>query len=153
MPITNVAPGDSLKASKINEIISFACPAFSAGSIVVWDYAPTTNTVSTSMVKVRELQVGVAGTVRVLTKLEAYTGYTSYLQVYKNGAAVGTLRSYTGSGGLPSAEFADDVTVTHGDLIQVYMRTGSTSNIATLTYTRLGVSSYPVFQPYVRNLL
>ena len=87
---------------------------------------PLKSTTSTSLVKVKEMRVNVgkgSGTITFYWKLSvSFEGSgTAYSRLYKNGAAEGTEKSTTYV--YPSAQsFSEAVTVSAGDLIQIYAR-------------------------------
>lgn len=108
--------------------------AFSSNFSVVCLYldAVQVNTTSGSPTKVHEIQFPSAMatmTFTVGTRLVNANGgtYTSYCQIYKNGSAVGTLHSVTST---TAANFTDSVSVSAGDLLQVYAYSSNGSSNA-----------------------
>lgn len=81
---------------------------------------------SVSPVKVREYRIGRAGVYRVHMKNYSSSPAWAYSQIYKNGSAIGVLRtSVNNTGGIGSWE--EDFTFAAGDLVQIYVWTGSSS--------------------------
>lgn len=94
----------------------------------------TQNTPSGSATKVHEIQfpTGMATTTFTIgTRLVNGNGgtYTSYCQIYKNGTAVGTLHSVTTTS---PTNFIDSISVSAGDLIQVYIYSSNGTSTASL---------------------
>lgn len=90
---------------------------------------------SAAYTKAREVQVPYGGTFNVQFDLaEDYQGGAgagaAYAQIYVNGTAVGTERTVDGAD-LAYSTFNEDITVSAGDLIQIYLK--STSTDATVT--------------------
>lgn len=67
-------------------------------------------------VKVLEIKSPVTGTVRAKYSVSNGYNYQSYIRVYINGTAVGTEHPFTSS-----TYFHDDISVSMGDLVQLYM--------------------------------
>ena len=75
-------------------------------------------TTSTSATKVKEAYIGREGTYRIKFDLQGTNGY-GYGQIYKNGVAVGTLQSKSGSG---FTEKIEDISGwEQGNLCQLYI--------------------------------
>jgi hypothetical protein len=71
--------------------------------------------------KVIEWQISLSGTVNTYFGLRSSSApYTAEGQIYVNGSAVGTLRSTTST---TAVYYSEDITVSEGDLVQIYLRT------------------------------
>jgi hypothetical protein len=77
-------------------------------------------TTSSSYVKLKEINVGASGTATVSFKIRSTSDYRSYGRIYKNGSAVGTEREYLGGGS--GTTFSENIAMSAGDLIQLYVR-------------------------------
>jgi len=90
-----------------------------------------------SYVKIKEIQVGIAGTFRVSFDMKNFQGTQySYGQIYKNGGAVGTERF----GSLSSyVTYSEDLTFAIGDLVQLYVKSTHPTS-AYFQNFRLGVT-------------
>ena len=99
----------------------------SAGDNIIAFWDVQTYTSSTSFTKKREIQINMGGFVRVSFTLRQTGGYTGSAQIYKNGVAVGTLRTRTVNSNL---EFTEDFAVNVGDKIALYMKSSSSSGEA-----------------------
>jgi len=100
-----------------------AAPADATAGDVIEAWAPTARSgTNTSMVRVKEIHVSRSGTYRIKFDLRSLApGVTVYGRVYRNGAAVGTLRSTTSS---TFVTFSQDIAGwSPGDLCQLYART------------------------------
>jgi len=86
-------------------------------------------------------QIMASGTVNVVFNLYGAGGATAYARIYVNNIAVGTLRSTTST--TPVA-FSETISVTAGDLIQLYGYSSSASFNASVNYFALKIAS-----PYV----
>jgi len=96
--------------------------------------APTNrSSTATSATKIKEIKVFLSGTFEVAFTLWSTGGATVYGQVYRNGVAIGTLRSTTST---TSVEFTEDISGWEiGDLCQLYIyaSAGETVNTGYLT--------------------
>ena len=83
---------------------------------------------TTSYAKVIEARMLVSGTFRTHLMLRSPSGLgTSYARIYKNGVAVGTARSNSGTWW---GTYTEDIAFSVGDLIQVYSYNASSQNTA-----------------------
>jgi hypothetical protein len=104
---------------------------FDAGDVLLVrsDAAVGLNWTTPTLVK--EAQIGKPGTLRIsFTLYSAYTGSYVYGQIYRNGTAVGTLRSVVG---VDEKTFTEDISGWNiGDRVQLYAwsQVASTSNTA-----------------------
>jgi hypothetical protein len=95
-------------------------------------------TSSTTDAKVREISISLAGTVRVSMRLKSNNSLgVAYGRIYKNGVAVGTQRSVSGT---TPTTFTEDIAVSVGDLIQVYCRSNNASYLAMQDLLSLGAN-------------
>ena len=90
--------------------------------------------VSNSWVKHKEIQMGRSGTVSVAFTFSVSNNYVNQARLYKNGTAVGTLRSHSVVG--TPITYTENIKITAGDKLQVYCYT---PNAATLYISRLQV--------------
>lgn len=105
-------------------------PTSAAGDSVLYDNVKTAGpSTSISYVKIKETQIStlnlITGTVR--TKFGMVSGYSGnyvYGQIWKNGVPVGVEHSLNST---TMAYFTDDISVSEGDLIQLYVHTSSSS--------------------------
>lgn len=108
-----------------------AMALYLAGTIVEAN-APTDVTgggASPTYVKIKEFSPLLrSGTVTVYFAMAAVSG-TAYGKIYKNGAAAGTERSI-GSGG---SSWSEDISVSAGDVLQIYGHAGDGANKTTIT--------------------
>jgi len=72
---------------------------------------------STASKKIREVKIGRAGTYRVRFYITGQTGNITSGQIYKNGVAHGTARSFNASA---TNEYSEDLVFSANDLIQLY---------------------------------
>lgn len=108
-----------------------------AGS-VLFAQAPTSRaTTSTSYTKVKEISVGISGTVSVYFAMQS-SSLPLYARIYKNGSAVGTER-YLDDG---SSNYTENVSVVAGDLVQLYIKAAS-SNGGTISNFKILVAKAP----------
>lgn len=96
-------------------------PSLTAGNYVAAIDPETRSTTSTSYVKLSEIKIGAKenGSIRVSFSLKTNgVSGTAYGRVYKNGIAIGTVRSSTT---IAYTEFSQDFSgIIAGDLIQIY---------------------------------
>ena len=95
---------------------------YAAGDIIIHDFGPLIQLFdATSYTKINRGEVFIprAGVIRVTFTLCNHSGNTNaYARVYRNGLAVGTIRSTT-----TTATFTEDISGwTSGDLLQIYAR-------------------------------
>lgn len=110
---------------------------------VLWHSNDTyTQTTATSMKKVKETSItNMGGRIRVKFDLATnLVGNTAYGQIYKNGIAVGTLRSTTSSS---FTTYSEDITIAVGDLLQIYAHTSNGGQPVNVKNFRL----YSTFAP------
>lgn len=130
-------------------------PVITAGNIFVYGRVDGNQTTSSSYTNCWTVQVGAGGTYRVRFYLWMYKdqNYTQFVygRIYKNNVAVGTERSFSygvyGNSGT-SGEFTEDIAVSAGDLLQIYVRSSDGSATGQPTGIALTVGSAPVAQPY-----
>lgn len=93
---------------------------------------------TTGYVKVVSARCLVSGTVRVWSRIRSSdSGTTAYGKVYVNGAAVGAEHSTTS---LSFVDYTDDITVTAGDIIQLYGKTSNVAYAASINGIAVGVA-------------
>lgn len=96
---------------------------------------------NSSFIKVKEIISNFdAGTVRLKFEIKIISNNTVYAQIYKNGVAVGTLRSSTSN--LYTA-FSEDIVFSKGDLIQLYARTFTASSSVQVRNFQISVAKNP----------
>lgn len=115
-----------------------------AGNNIVARYNASQSGNETVMTKKAEYQINYAGSIRVSFTLRPnVTAATSVeARVYKNGVAIGTLRSVTASTTFDE-DFAGIVT---GDLIQIYCRTTDSGNYYYLDTSYIKITEAPVIR-------
>ena len=75
---------------------------------------------SATYYKCKETSIsGIGGAVRVKFTLSYVSGYEATARIYKNGVAVGMIRTVN-TGTYIDTVFAEDITIVSGDLIQIY---------------------------------
>ncbi|HUW45692.1 MAG TPA: hypothetical protein VMW50_07845 [Dehalococcoidia bacterium] len=80
--------------------------------------------------KIKEIKASVSGTLRIVFSLCVPTG-TGYGKIYKNGSAVGTERTLSGSTTDIYSKFTEDIAVARGDLIQLYIKNSGSNRMYT----------------------
>lgn len=93
-------------------------PTFAAGDVVVAAADTQQSTQETTYEKLKEIQIGSGGIVRVSFGLWAGSG-TAYGRVYKNGVAHGIERSTSATS---EQTYTEDLEFVAGDLVQIYGR-------------------------------
>ncbi|HQP29943.1 MAG TPA: hypothetical protein PLB81_01335 [Deltaproteobacteria bacterium] len=108
---------------------------YSAGDYVIAASYQGRSTSSTSYVKLKEIQLDRAGTLRIYFEL---LGVQSTARIYRNGSAVGTERSGPGA-------FTEDISGwSAGDLVQLYAKTSNSSYPTTVSNFRIKASHLPM---------
>jgi hypothetical protein len=105
-----------------------------------YQFVNSGTTEATAATKIIEARCLVGGTLRThMTVTTSHASRTAYAQIYKNGVAVGSLRSTTSTAG---EVFTEDIAFSLGDLIQVYgyVNNAVDSPICTV-FLRLGAAS------------
>ena len=74
---------------------------------------------SSSYEVVKQIMVRYPGIIRVKFDIKAHSGFTMFGIIYKNGIAIGTERSTTGTS---YTTFSEDIRVTIGDYIELYTK-------------------------------
>lgn len=123
---------------------------YTAGSSVIALGANIDNGVTTSMVKVKEIYVPFGGVVTTRFGLYRYASAYSivYGQIYINGVAAGTIRSTDAA---QVSYFTENITVSAGDLVQVYTRTSTINDGAKSYVNLLSIAVGDSIYPYVTN--
>ena len=104
-------------------------------------------TASTSMVESRNIRFFQSGTFRFSFRLKTNTGAaTASAQIYKNGAAAGTLRSTTSIAGVV---YTEDLAISAGDTVQIFYKCSSASDTAAVRESKVGTAGSPLFSPFV----
>lgn len=99
----------------VGEVASLT--TYTAGDYLLYSNDTERITTSTTYIKLKEIKVRWSGTYRI--KFDLYnTGGTGNAQLYKNGAAIGTERTATGT----ETTYSEDIALVVGDLIQVYVK-------------------------------
>lgn len=94
-----------------------------------------------AFVKVKEILSNFeSGTVRIKFSLRASSGNTAYGQIYKNGVAVGALRSNNTT---TEVFYAEDIAMNKGDLIQLYLRGFSSGSNVHVRNFEIAVATNP----------
>ena len=109
-----------------------------AGTNVIFGSAPTARTTkSTSYTKVKEIQIRRTGSIRVSFDLNCAvaTTYYSYGRVYINNSPVGTERSKYND--TTPTTYTEDLSVSYGDLVQIYVRSSSAGGGAVVSSFRI----------------
>lgn len=108
---------------------------------------------TTSYSELESFTVYKAGTYRVKLFLRAFTAHTTYARIYRNGTAVGTARSVSGTG--TTADYSEDIAFSVGDTIEIWGRTSTTGyGIGAVAASICAASAYhssvldPVFDFY-----
>lgn len=86
-----------------------------------------------SYTKTWEVQIFAVGTIRVKFQLTPTAG-TNYGRIYVNGIAIGTERSGSGT-------WTEDITITNGDLLQIYCKSAGASG-SYLDFVKLGINNF-----------
>ena len=95
--------------------------SFTAGTKLEALAASEVGFVSTTYIKKKEISVGTGGTITVSFRLKT-DGIGVYGQIYVNGVAVGTVRTTTSTA---YVTYTQNITVAAGDLVQLYVKGGS----------------------------
>ncbi|MFA5316207.1 MAG: hypothetical protein WC369_02145 [Dehalococcoidales bacterium] len=111
---------------------------FAPGDILEQISAAEVSTVSTSPVQFKEISVAKSGSVRVKFSMHGVGSYHAYGRIYKNGTAVGTLQDTDSTS---YVEFSEDISVSAGDLIQLYLNAESGSFAAKAKDFKITVSA------------
>jgi hypothetical protein len=128
--------------------ITIGAPTVSAGDNYYLGEQVTGSTTNSNPVRVLATKVLVSGTVRVQWVLQSGLpgSFTAFGRVYKNGVATGTLRSTSSI----AAVFTDDVTVTAGDNIEIYIYTNAGVDYPAVAQgINIGTSVYTTFAPHL----
>ena len=114
---------------------------YAAGNYMVCRATATQTTDSTSYVKLKEIKIGGSGTIRVIFNIRSSgTPHdTAYGKIYRNAGSVGTEQS---NGDTSYETFTEDISgwVT-GDLLQLYIKTGTSASPAYTSILGLGVAT------------
>jgi hypothetical protein len=119
MPVTINGTAGITFNDATTQATALAAPNVSAGTIYQIALAANLNsgTSSTSYILARQTMIRANGSVRVQWSIYDTQGQGSVFgRIYKNGVAFGPERGSIG------AVFTDDVTVSFGDLVQLYIR-------------------------------
>jgi hypothetical protein len=104
--------------------------SYQAGNIELYSNTREDYTSSASYVKVKEVIIGLPGTLRIDFQLKSSSPYAAYGRIYKNGVAVGTERTTTSS---IYVNFSEDIGGwSAGDLCQIYIK----HPVAATAYTK-----------------
>ena len=122
--------------------------ALTADNTWIADSSKETITGSATYVKMKEIQIIKGGTYRTSFDL-ASTGGSGTIsgRIYKNGAAIGTERSFASSENY--VIYTEDLTFAAGDLVQLYAAKG-TANAAVRNF-KLGVSALSEYAQVLKN--
>jgi hypothetical protein len=92
---------------------------FSAGNFFLASADTFRETCSTGPIKLKEIQIGRGGTLRIYFELRTNdAGKTAYAQIYRNGSPVGTQRSNSSTS---FVSFTEDISGwSVGDYVQLY---------------------------------
>lgn len=126
-------------------VLTFGAPPVEAGTAVLVDAGDATATTSASFVKVKEVAIHVEGRVRVTFDVAQTLGSQGDGQVYINGSPIGAV--HVNNGTVPSVSASDDVSVTVGDLVQVYAR--RTSGSGDIAIKNMQIKTAVQMLPYV----
>lgn len=96
-----------------------------AGDVIVYSYPTYTTCFESSYTLKKQVRSPRTGTIRVSFTLSVGGGDTGtvYGKIYVNGSAVGTERTQVNQG--TSSAFIEDISVTAGDLVQIYGKQNS----------------------------
>jgi hypothetical protein len=95
-------------------------PTWAVGDILVIYANSEKSTSSGGMVKLKEIVVASGGNIRVKFDLKSAGTYTVYGQIYKNGAAFGTLRTKSDPA---YTTYSEDLSFSAGDTVELWART------------------------------
>lgn len=108
-----------------------------AGTDLIYTDAVQQQTLSTSYVKTREVQINSTGTVRISFSLgSGETGVNAYGRIYKNNVAVGTERIKAGG----SSIYTEDISVIANDKIEIYQHSIDGSAFAYTSNFTVGIT-------------
>lgn len=114
----------------------------SGTTVTVFSDWPEGGTTSTSYVKIDETRTPFGGSINVRYQLLAVTPQTAYAQLYLNSSPVaGTEHSTTSSTGV---YFNDTITVSSGDLVQLYSKTSPGSYGSNVRYGSIRAGNNPL---------
>lgn len=113
---------------------------YTVGDYNIQQNGPSRNTNSTSYVKLKEIKLDKAGSIRTrFTLVSTYAGGWVYAKVYRNGVAVGTERSMSST---TPVEYSQDLSGwSEGDLYQIYGKAVNTSNICNISDQKVCVGA------------
>lgn len=110
------------------------------GDVKLIENVGVTTSTTINYVKKYEIYIPRGGVLRIkFYMLNVNNGYTSYGQIFRNGVAVGTEQTLTGSGSDTKSE--DISGWSGGDLLQLYGKLGTISTLASIGYLRLFCSN------------
>lgn len=128
---------------------SIVAPTVTAGTLYQGDPSGNLSTVATTYTVMVQRRVYATGTVRVIWSLQSGDGTnTVYGRIYKNGTAVGTERSTTSG---TAVTYTDDISVSSGDVLQLYLRQGGSGVSSTGNFIAIGTSANTPW-PIVTNV-
>lgn len=116
------------------------------------NYALQRPSSSSSPLELFNFRVLSSGSLRIsftMTGGDSDFGYVNYARIYKNGAPVGTQRSYSASGG-GSVNYSEDISVAAGDTIQILA--WASSGTCKVNNVLVGTSVYIPFN-YILDLI
>jgi hypothetical protein len=138
-----IAAGQYLSGAQTITAATIASVQLEAGNIEWYTESETMNTASTTFAMVKEIQlINGGGTIRVSFDLHSPgTGIAAYGRIYKNGVAIGTLRSVSA---YTSVTYAEDFTFDDGDYIQLYLKALS-GYVAHNSFLKLSLAILPTY--------
>ena len=130
LDLSNAKPENIKKGVVIDGKIGILEPLTIVAGDTIIKSEPGTFTEYTSMIKVKEFKILKSGTYRIKFDLYNYSGgNTTYGQIYKNGIAVGELRTTANTS---RTKFVEDHTCNKNDLIQIYIKTSNAASAAVI---------------------
>ncbi len=121
--------------------VSFAALADITPGNIVLDGMQATRPPSTTYSELESFTVYKAGTYRVnLLLLSWSSSHTVYARIYRNGTAVGTARSVTGTAG--RLEVSEDIAFSVGDTIEIWGRLSTSAYVGAVAASISAASAY-----------
>ena len=116
-------------------------PAVTGSNIIMQANTERTNAY-TSYTKIKEIRITVNGTYSIYFELRSNAGgFVVYAKIYVNGVAVGTERSSTSTS---YAGFSEDISISAGDLVQLYYYSPSAQPVIRNFRVRENAPIFPI---------